>query len=216
MLKEIDLSNIFSQIEGVSWEKSNKYLPDTSILKTIDFAGITDTDIYVESSFAASGKLPLKGGVIRTFTNDNLENEHFIFYCLSLQNMMTKDLLTIELQPKGWMYFMTIKNFLRTFPFISLILFNLVIMIFPKVVREIFTYINLLAVLFVGTFYFWIVLKTAYRLLKAKEFTIGGQTVTYVLPQDTYFLKPEQMIILKNHSISNCSKSGLKISSGRE
>ena len=121
----ISIDSILQKIPSCSWAHSNQYFSNDHRLRQIDFVGTLDTDIDVQTSFSIPSRVSLTGGLIRTFNNDNMENEHFMLYRLLLNTIDTQDIVTVRLQNKSFFSVLKMKNMLAAIPFVSLILFNL-------------------------------------------------------------------------------------------
>jgi hypothetical protein len=143
-----------------------------------------DTDIFVDTSFVTSGPLPITGAVIRTYTNDNMEDENFVLYTLPLLKIITLDAVTLELQKKDFISLLSIGNFLRSLPLISLIIFNIFILLLPKPERTVLFYINIAAMVVVGAYMCFMYARYLYGLSRQSIKNLAGKKLVCRDAQD--------------------------------
>jgi hypothetical protein len=180
----ISIDPILQKIPSCVWAHSNQYFLNDHRLRKIDFVGTLDTDIDVQTSFSIPGKIPLSGALIRTFNNDNMEHEHFMLYQLLLNTIDTQDIVTVRLQKKDFFSLLTVKNILAAMPLVSLILFNLLILILPALLRNILMYIGLGSLVIVSLIYLFIGIRFLIRFLRIQKNTIAEKEISYIDPQD--------------------------------
>jgi hypothetical protein len=175
---QVDITPLLAKISGCAFANSNKYFEETSKLQHIEFVRLLDTDIFVQTSFAIAGKIPITGGVAQSFTKDNTEDEHFIFYRLPLGKIYTADLLTVDLGKQATLMHQ-LPPMLLTMPWVALIFFYILTYFIPFL-----KYLDWIALAAVILIYSVAGIRFALRYLKAKRIKLAEQTVIYLVEKD--------------------------------
>jgi len=202
----ISIDPILQKIPSCVWAHSNQYFLNDHRLRKIDFVGTLDTDIDVQTSFSIPGKIPLSGALIRTFNKDNMEHEHFMLYQLLLHTIDTQDIVTVQLQKPDFFSLLTVRNILAAMPLVALILFNLVILLLPDFLRNIFRYIGLGSLLIVSIVYTFIGIRFLMKLIRIKKNMIADKEISYIDPQDMEIINEQHiqaLIPLENKGIAS-------------
>lgn len=190
---ELKIDSYLGDIAGCTWSPSDKYFNDDAILHKIGFTGVMDTDTFIQTSFTIDSKNSLSGAQIKTFNNDNNRHENFILYCLSLPNLVSRDVIKITLNTTGLLNIGTVKKIIYSVPLIALVLLNLFTFILPAPVRTVLLYVNLVAILFVILFYLYKGIPIIIDLFKQKKYFINEKKITYLDMQDATTLTVQHM-----------------------
>lgn len=179
---QLDLSQLLTALPNCTWANSNQYFSDSADLRHIGFIGLFDTDIFIQTSFAIAGRIPITGALVQAFNKDNAEGENFILYSLPLKNVPTVGVIRIDLIAQDSNVDL-LRKFLLSLPWVSLIIFYLLARVFP-----ILNFLSLVATAIVVVIYAYAGLRLVIRLLRSKKITLAGQTVTYGDIQDIHAL----------------------------
>jgi hypothetical protein len=192
----INIDEILSSIPDSAYAHSNQYFSNDHRLRQIGFSAPLDTDIFIETSFSLPGKIPLTGALLKSFNNDNMEHERYMFYELSMTRIETRDMVTLQLQKPDIFSYLTITNLLKTIPLLSLIIFNLLILILPKFLGNILAYLGLGALLIVSIVYIVMGVRFCMQYFHIQKCTIAGQEITYLAPGDSDVLQEAQVMAI--------------------
>ncbi len=165
----LDLDPLLKTIPNCSFVHSDQYFSDPEALRSVDFVGLFDTDIFVETSFSIQGDWPLTGAVVKTFNKDNQEDGYFLVTRFALKSLRTEDAVALPLQKKSLISFFTIKSFFLSLPLASLIIFNLFIFLLPKREQSFFFYMSFIATVLIFFAYFFTALRVLYRFIRDKK-----------------------------------------------
>lgn len=183
-----ELDDLIAAIPGVAWAHSNQYFAEAAVLQRIGMTSVLDTDTFIQTSFAVA-KPPLSGALIETFTKDNTIDEQYLVYRVPLATLRTTDAVTVVLVPDSPLF--SVRNFLLSLPWISLVIFYLLAFLFP-----ILNYLNMVATLVIVVVYAYGVTKYVLRTLGEKKLALAGRTVRYVDDHDAAVLAPEHVALL--------------------
>ncbi len=178
------------------WADSHRYFPYRSVLRTLGFAGELDTDLFIRRSFWLPGTTPIEGAIVRTFTNDNMENRNFLVYRLPVLAKPLHELVRVDMLSASPLSWWTVPNLLKAVPFISLLLYNLLVLFAPSFIRTILVVLNMVAFLIVGFFYARMFRRFLTGMVRNKRDWIAGMEVVYTDPNDLAALSRASIEVL--------------------
>ena len=178
-----------SQTVGCQWAHSNQYFADTPLLPHLGIVPILTADSYVQTSFRTGNIL---GADIQPYTKDNTPSDQILCYRIPTK-VMTIDTVSIDFSEVSLFSFHTARDFLKTMPWIAIIIFAIITHFLPASIATILNYINVAAMGIVVLVYAYAMTKYLIRLVMSKKHEVGGQKIAVVQPQDTNALSEAQV-----------------------
>lgn len=138
---------------------SKKYLlQDLPVILTqSQFIGVLCIDTHIKCSFSFDkpGQL-ITGWYIETYSNNHVVDDKFLVYCIhNIVSTPFSKPLYISVTPTSLISTQTIVGFLKTIPFLTILLLNLLLYVLPTGISSVLQYINLVGFLALWI-YFWV------------------------------------------------------------
>lgn len=200
--------------EPCRWQHSHVYFPHAAQLQQVGFAGLFDTDVYIETSFSlplgtadttstadntneSIAETPaIQGALVHTFDKDNTESGVWVAYRVPapIATDVTQPVI-IELaeRPHHWQQ---LREFITAFPWVSLLLFNVLVWALPRLVGTVLHYIDAAAIVVVMLVYAYHFVRFLVRAARTRRLLLGGHTVRYSRLVDAQWLRAEHVAAL--------------------
>lgn len=184
----ISLDTVLPTVPNCAWAHSSQYFSDTEALSQVGFIGLFDTDVFIQTSFVIQDAVPLSGAIVQTFTKDNQENQNFVVYALPVNNIITYEPVKIDLVKQQVFSMANMHTLLKSFPWVSFIVFNLFLLLLPGSVGTFFHTLDVIALVITFLVFAYRLVLFAVRVFRSQHISVAGKTVTYTDQEDQYAL----------------------------